>query len=268
MIILLHSSKTMRQPPAGSERANQHPTTPPLIKKTTELADYLKTLNVTQISKHMQVSPALAQKTHTVLQNWTADPEKQTPAIDCFLGDIYSGFQVATLSKQDREYAHKHLRILSGLYGVLGALEGIYPYRLEMAYRFPKKPFSNLYDFWGESIAKTLQDEKFVINLSSVEYSKAVLPYMKDTTVVAPKFMTIDPKTKEPKFVVVHAKIARGAFARWLIQNRIQKVEDLKRFSELNYEFNPKLSSVSEPVFISSEFGGLGLSVRLQTDAS
>lgn len=263
MIILLHSSKTMRQPTAGSERAKQQTASPVLLENATEIANYLKTLNTTQIAQHMQVSPALATKTHTVLQNWTADSDKQTPAIDCFLGDIYSGFQVAMLSKQDREYAHKHLRILSGLYGVLGALDGIYPYRLEMAYRFPKEPFNNLYDFWGDSIAKSLQDEKFVINLSSVEYSKAVLPYMKDTTVVAPKFMTIDPKTKEPKFVVVHAKIARGAFARWLIQNRVQSLEGMQKFNDLNYQFNAILSTPGEPVFVAQEFGGLGLSVRL-----
>lgn len=263
MIILLHSSKTMRQPNVKSDKTKQHMASPILLKKTTEIASYLKTLSATQVAKHMQVSPALAKKTHAALQSWTSDPDVQTPAIDCFLGDIYSGFQVATLSKQDREYAHKHLRILSGLYGLLGALDGIYPYRLEMAYRFPKQPFNNLYDFWGDSIAQTMQDEKLIINLSSVEYSKAVLPYIKDAIVVAPKFMTIDPQTKEPKFVVVHAKIARGAFARWLIQNRVQNLEDIQKFSDLNYHFEPTLSTPEEPVFVAHEFGGLGLSVRL-----
>lgn len=198
-----------------------------------------------------------------MLQNWSDKPDQQTPAIDCFLGDIYSGLQAASLDTTDRAYAQKHLRILSGLYGILRPLDGISPYRLEMAYRLPNDTYQNLYKFWGDSLAKTIGQDELIINVSSVEYSKALLPYLPNATVITPRFLTVGPKTKEPKFVVVHAKIARGAYARWLIKDRVITADDLRNFSDLNYKYDASLSTPQEPVYVAQEFGGLGLSVRL-----
>jgi uncharacterized protein len=256
--ILLHSSKTMRQPPEVTLETQQAA----LISKATQLAHYLKTLTVDEISSAMHVSPKKAEAVFTTIQQWTPDTTQQMPAIDAFIGDIYSGLQVQTFDRDDRRYANKHLFILSGLYGVLRALDGVSPYRLEMGYRLPAPAFKNLYQYWGADIAQCIPSG-IVINASAVEYTKAVLPYLKDSVIITPKFLTNNPSTGEPKFVVVHAKIARGAFAYWIIKNRIKDVNRLKDFNELGYVFNSTLSTADQPVFTCNEFGGLGLSVRL-----
>lgn len=259
MIILLHSSKTMQATPL----INATYQSPLLLAQANELAAYLKTLTVPQLKKSMQISEQTARKTHVLLSQWSTDPSQQIPAIDAFLGDIYSGLQTQTLTSKDRQYANKHLYILSGLYGVLRALDSICPYRLEMGYRLPNPRYKNLYSFWDSSIADTLPNDDTVINLSALEYTKAVLPYLSDSTVISPKFMTRDVATGEAKFVVVHAKIARGAFAHWLITQKIESPESLHTFTNLNYRYDASLSSNTEPVFVCDTFGGLGLSVRI-----
>lgn len=257
--ILLHSSKTMRSP-QDMAHAYQRPA---LLQAANSLADYMKTLSVEQVGSGMQLSPAMAAKTKQLIDTWSDDPAEQLPAIDCFLGDIYSGFQTQTLSSADRSYANDHLFILSGLYGILRACDSIHPYRLEMGYKLPNEPYRNLYSFWGDQLAKTLPASEVVINLSAVEYTKAILPYLMDSQIITPKFMTLDQKTKTPRFVTVHAKIARGAFARWLITGRIDTVDALSNFTELGYRFDPSLSTPDSPVFVCHEFKGIGLSVRL-----
>ncbi|HEX8763003.1 MAG TPA: YaaA family protein, partial [Candidatus Saccharimonadales bacterium] len=249
MTILIHSSKTMRQK-AGPDSTGM----PQLLAQARQLDSYLKTLSVTQLAKCMHVSPSLAAKTHQLINNWTTRSPGQSTAIDSFVGDIYSGLQVATLSAEDRQYANKHLRILSGLYGILRPLDTICPYRLEMGYKLPDPPYNNLYAFWGNKIAACLPSDEFIINASSVEYSQVVTSYVDPARIITPKFLTIDPKTKEPTFVVVHAKIARGALAHWLIKNRIDNPADLPGFNEIGYEFNPVLSTPGEPVFVAKEF--------------
>jgi cytoplasmic iron level regulating protein YaaA (DUF328/UPF0246 family) len=134
-------------------------------------------------------------------------------------------------------------------------------YRLEMGYKLPDG--SSLYAFWGDKIVATLPTTiNYIINLSAVEYTKALLPYT-DVPVITPKFLTISPKTGEPTFVTVHTKIARGAFTRWLITERIEDGAKLQQFSDLNYKYDASLSAPKQPVFVTSEFGGIGLSVRL-----
>lgn len=236
---------------------------PQLLSQALQLADYIKSLSVSEISSAMKLSGPMASKTHSLMSQWTTDPAKQLPALDAFIGDIYSGLQVQSLSDDDRAYANQHLYILSGLYGVLRALDSISPYRLEMGYRFVDDPYKNLYTFWSDAIAKLIPVDQLIIDLSSEEYTKAVLPYLPDATVVSPKFMTKDLRTGEPKFVVVHAKIARGAFARWLIQSRTDTRDGLLKFTELGYRYSRQLSTPQQPVFVCDEFSGLGLSVRL-----
>ncbi len=235
---------------------------PVLLEQAIELSKYLATLPASELVKCMQISKTKADQTKILLENWTDKKSKQRPAVDAFLGDIYSGLQVQTFSNEDRAYANDHLLILSGLYGGLRALDSIHPYRLEMGYKLPNTRHKSLYDFWGNSIAKLIPATNDIINLSAVEYTKAVLPYI-DSKVIAPKFLTVSPKTGEPMFVTVHAKVARGAFARWLIQNRVENTDSLKKFNDLNYVYSESLSTESEPVFICTEFGGIGLSVRL-----
>lgn len=237
---------------------------PQLIAKTLVLQKYLKNLSTQQIASIMKISPKLAATTHTLINNWSDSTKYQREAIDSFLGDIYSGLQVQDWTKDDRKYADEKLRILSGLYGILRPLDGIYPYRYEMGYRLPDYEFSNMYNFWGDSIARTLPKDSEIINLTAVEYSKAVLPYLDKQNIITPVFLTINGKTKKPTFVVVHTKIARGAFASWMIKNRIDKHQEIKNFKELNYEYDQSLSTANEPVFVCREFGGIGLSIRLK----
>lgn len=235
---------------------------PALFSRAEELAKYLQTLTLEDISRVMKLSPKKAAETKQLIDAWSSETGA-LPAIDAFIGDIYSGLQVHTLTQADRQYANTHLLILSGLYGGLRALDSVVAYRLEMGYRLPRERYRNLYTYWGDTIAQLLPAATtHVINLSALEYTKALLPCV-DMPVIAPKFLTISQKTGEPTFVVVHAKIARGAFARWLIVNRIEDVSQLPRFADLGYVYSPVMSTPEEPVFICQQFGGLGLSVRL-----
>jgi uncharacterized protein len=260
MIILLHSSKTMRSPNGDGRRLRL----PALLDRAARLAEYLKTLSPPRLEKIMELSPALAEKTHALLQAWTPGPDGLAPALDSFSGDIYSGLQVSELTRAERGYADETLFILSGLYGALRPEDGICPYRLEMGYRLPDPPFRSLPKFWSDSIAACLPSAGPVVNLAAAEYSQTVTRYLDPARLVTPKFLTLSPKTGQPAFVVVHAKIARGAYARWLLQERIRRVEELAGFSLIGYRPAPELSSPSEPVFVAEEFQGKGLSVRLK----
>lgn len=235
---------------------------PQLIKRTKILAQYIQSLPLADIQKVMAVSPAVAQKTHDLMQNWSTDPKRQLPAMDSFLGDIYSGLRVQSFNEQDRLYSNSHLSIISGLYGMLRPLDSIMPYRVEMAYKFSGFSHPSLYSFWDNTLAQALPIADAYIDVSAAEYTKAIWPHLPNANVITPKFMTISSKTGEPTFVVVHAKIARGAFARWLITNKIKDATLLSNFNDLGYRYNKALSSEKQPVFVCQEFKGLGLSVR------
>lgn len=241
---------------------------PLLFERAGKLHNQLKQLSTDQIARLMSVSPALAAKTRTLIHDWDSHTSAQRSAIDSFIGDIYSGLQVPEWNQADRHYADKTLRILSGLYGILRPLDGVMPYRLEMGYRLTGKIdhrlFANLYDFWKDEVAATLPDNGPIINLAAVEYSKLVLPYVDSSRVVTPVFRTIHPKTQQPTFVVVHAKIARGAFAGWLIRQRITRLSDLSAFDDIGYRYDAAASTPLAPVFVCQTFGGLGLSLRLK----
>lgn len=256
--ILLHSSKTMRAPGAGSKPTG----TPQLLSSAQSLVAMWRAADTDTLQSRMNISGNIAEGAATMYRLWSADPKRQTAAVDMFVGDIYSGLQAGNWSVYDRKYADKHLLILSGLYGALRPGDGIMPYRLEMGYKLPDG--TSLYDFWGDKIAKLLPaDTSCIINLSAVEYTKAVLPHT-DLPVITPKFLTVNKTTGKPTFVTVHTKIARGAFANWLITGRISDISLLPKFSELGYAYVPEFSTATQPVYVCKQFGGLGLSVRLQ----
>ncbi|GAA1742279.1 YaaA family protein [Luedemannella helvata] len=260
MIILLHTSKTMRDaPPADGWSSTGRLGTPALVTRAAELVAAVRDLTPDQIASAMKVSLPLAGKTHDTFAAWTTDPDRLMPAAESFLGDIYSGLRVASWSAADRRYATAHLRILSGLYGVLRPFDGISPYRLEMGYRLPV--IGSLYSFWGSAVAAELPSRGPIVNLAANEYSKVVLPFVDAARVVTPRFLTVEPASGEPKFVAVHAKIARGAFARWLVMSGgSASVGD---FAELGYRLDPDRGTDREPCFVCTEFAGKGLSVRL-----
>lgn len=247
----------MRQP-----ITNQTPLSKPqLISQASQLVKLWNHSSSDDIERLMKISAKKAAEVLAMFGDWNTNPNAQTPAIDAFVGDIYSGLQVQNWSEDERAYAHEHLLILSGLYGGLRACDGIMPYRLEMGYKLPDG--KNIYEFWKDSINSLLPPStSHIINLSAVEYTKALLPYVR-LPVITPKFLTVSPKNGQPTFVTVHSKIARGSFARWLIQNQIQDIGQLPDFSGLGYSYDANSSTVEQPVFICQEFGGLGLSVRL-----
>ena len=260
LIILVHSSKTMRSPPTRNIPANL----PQLRHKTSKLETYLKTLSILDIASSMRISTPLAEKTYQLIQGFNTTPAQQRPAVDSFLGDVYSGLQSPKWTKSDRKYADDCLRIISGLYGVLRPLDGIYPYRLEMGYKLPHEPYNNLYTFWGDSIVKTLPEEGTIVNLLSEEYARVIKSYVTPSRLVSPKFLTANNKKGEPATVAVHSKVARGAFASWLVRNRTNNIDDLPAFDEIGYSYSKEASTTNVPVFICQEFGGKGLSLRLQ----
>jgi len=235
---------------------------PQLLEKAQQLDAYLKTLSAGELGKAMHLSGALAQKTHALIADWNTAPEKQSLALDCFVGDIYSGLRANSLLADDRDYADKTLFILSGLYGAIRPYDGVCPYRLEMGYRFPGAAFTNLYQYWGDAIAKCLPSDGAIVNVTSEEFMRTITPFVDPARIVTPRFFTVNPKTGEPVFVVVHAKIARGAFARWLVTTRTTKVSDFKNFDDLGYVHSPTLSTVDSPAFVCDTFLGKGLSMK------
>ena len=259
MIILMHSSKTMRAPASGIRVSG----VPVLLDRAEELVGYLRTLSRQQLARVMRVSADLAAKTQQQYADWSTEPSRPAPAAAMFVGDIYSGLRVDSFTAADRRYATTHLRILSGLYGILRPFDGICPYRLEMGYALPSGRYASLYRFWGDEIAGQLPASGRIVNLAANEYSKAVLPYVDPDRVVTPRFLTVDPASKKPRFVVVHAKVARGAFARWLITARVRGDAAWRDFADIGYRYDDTLSTPAEPTFVCRTFGGKGLSVRL-----
>jgi cytoplasmic iron level regulating protein YaaA (DUF328/UPF0246 family) len=256
----MHSSKTMRPPTSATKPSG----VPVFLDRAEELIVYLRTLTPRQLSRMMAISADLATKTRQQYAEWTTATDRQAPAAATFVGDIYSGLQIDSFKPADRRYADTHLRILSGLYGILRPFDGISPYRLEMGYRLPPGKYSNLYTFWGTSIADQLPSSGRIVNLAANEYSKTVVAHVDADRVVTPRFLTVDPASQQPRFVVVHAKIARGAFARWLVTQRVKdSVPAICEFSDIGYRYDQALSRPGEPAFVCRDFGGKGLSVRL-----
>lgn len=259
MQVIIHSSKTMRK----DARSAFDLSTPRLINKSIELINYLKSLDIDQIAKSMKLSKELANKTIALIDSWTIDPKLQVPAAESFIGDIYSGLSANKWSQKDWQYANKHLFIISGLYGFLRPSDGIYPYRLEMGYKFANPKYSNIYSFWGSEIADLIPKNDIILNLTSVEYSKSFKKYLNNQLFIEPKFLSVNPKTLKPVVVAVHSKIARGNMASWIIQNRVEDINKIKDYNNLGYDYVKDLSTPNVPTFVCEKFGGIGLSIRL-----
>ncbi len=220
----------------------QNGSMPLLIDRANKLHAKVARASRPAIMRGMHVSRQLADV--AIANNSAWQSNGATQALFAFRGDIYQGLQADTFTELDVAHANEHLRILSGLYGILRPLDLIAPYRLEIGYSFPL----NLYSFWGDAIAAQI-DTKLIINLASAEYAKAVLPYVTNAKVIEPQFLVHYPG-EQPKFAAYHAKIARGAFAAWLIKTRWQAGQSLEPFSDLGYAFDAQLSAPDKPVYI------------------
>lgn len=230
-------------------------TQPDFISDSAELIKVCKTLTPLDISKLMKVSDKIASLNAVRFEEWstmfTHDNARQ--ALYAFKGDVYTGLDANSLTNSDIEYAQTHLRILSGLYGLLKPLDLMQPYRLEMGTKLANKRGTNLYQFWGSAITQKLnhviteQGEDVLINLASNEYFKAVKTKELSAKIITPIFK--DCKNGQYKIISFYAKKARGLMARFIIENRISTIEELKSFTVDGYYFVDAESSDSELIF-------------------
>lgn len=235
-------------------------TEPVFSGRAEELSLHVSEMQTSDIMSSMHISEKLAEGVSELYKTRSSLPLSAT--CEVFRGDIFSGLRALEWSNTEKDFAQNHLCFLSGLYGILRPYDAIQPYRLEAAYKLPKVP--NIYTFWGDSIAKTLPEEGSIVNLTSAEYSKLIFPYIDTSRCITPKFLTVKPGQTTPSFVAVHAKIARGAYARWLVYRGQDSTDNLEAFNDLGYAYSATLSTSHEPVYICTDFKGIGLSQRLK----
>ena len=247
MIVLLSPSKSMDMVPAESGSSSQ----PEFLDRSGMLVSTLRRYSVTELMAFMDISVKLAELNHQRFQEWkppfSSGNAKQ--AVLAFTGDVYDGLAAGTLEQHDLQFAQDHLRILSGLYGLLRPLDLIQPYRLEMGRPLETGVSRNLYEFWRTTITEALNqmDGTVLVNLASNEYFKAIDQRMLDKHIVTPVFK--DEKNGRFKVISFYAKKARGRMARHIIQHRIEAADELLGFSEDGYAYNAGLSKPNEPVF-------------------
>lgn len=217
----------------------------------------LQKKNPDDLSSLMGLSEKLSILNFERYMNWkkpTKPSDNTRQAIFAFKGDVYQGLDVNSLSKVEINYAQKNLCILSGLYGLLKPLDLMYPYRLEMGTKMKNKHGNNLYKFWGSKINKRINDlskenkSKAIVNLASVEYFSVLKKDQINLPVINPVFK--DYKNGNYKIISFFAKKARGTMARFIIQNKIKKPEDLMSFDLDGYRYSKKESKENSPVFL------------------
>ncbi|SFR58726.1 hypothetical protein SAMN04488073_3177 [Marinobacter gudaonensis] len=255
MLMVISPAKTLDyESPLATERYTQ----PDFLDDACELVDQLKELEPHQISNLMSISDKLGQLNAERFHNWHTPftPENARQAVLAFKGDVYTGLDAESFSEQDFEFAQNHLRMLSGLYGVLKPLDLMQPYRLEMGTRFENKRGKDLYEFWGSKITEEVNrllaaDDGVLVNLASNEYFKAVRKKELDGRLVTPQFK--DWKNGQYKMISFYAKKARGLMCRYAIQNRITQANDLKGFNLEGYYFSEDQSDNNNWVFLRDE---------------
>ena len=231
------------------------PTQPLFDKDIVELAKVAKKQSADDLKRLMHISDNLAQLNAERFKAFNLEGKSNSAksAALSFDGDVYWGLDANTLSDATLEYAQDHLRILSGLYGVLRPLDAIQPYRLEMGTKLETKRGGSLYDFWDSKIAtQLLQDmashkDQTIVNLASNEYFKAVDKKTLERPIVSAKFLNV--KDGKSRALMYYAKHARGEMARWIMENRVEAASDLKDFDLSGYKFVAEESSESELVF-------------------
>ena len=228
---------------------------PDYLEKSAELVDIMKKKSLRDLVTMMQVSQKIAELNVERFKSWKLpfSPDNSRQALLAFKGDVYTGLDTATFSEDNFDYAQSHLRILSGLYGLLRPLDLIQPYRLEMGLKLDSKKTNTLYHFWGDKITEGLnalleeQKKPVLVNLASNEYFKSVNSNNLKCRLITPEFR--DLKNGKYKIVQFFAKKARGLMVRYAIDHSISKPEDLKNFDYYGYAFNSELSHLDNWVF-------------------
>lgn len=256
MIIVISPAKTLdfETPPITQEH-----TQPGFLDESAELIDELRKLEPDQVGRLMSISPKLALLNSNRYFAWkrpfTLKNAKQ--AVLAFKGDVYTGLDADTMTAAELAFAQDHLRILSGLYGVLRPLDLIQPYRLEMGTQFKNLRGKNLYEFWGDKITEKLnqtlkkQNDHILINLASHEYFQSIQPNKLDARIITPIFK--DEKNDVYKIISFFAKKARGMMTRYIIHNQLTDPEAIKHFDIAGYQFSAGDSSQDELIFTRAE---------------
>ena len=255
MLMIISPAKTLDyESPLATETYTQ----PDYLDDACELIDQLKDLEPHQVSNLMSISDKLGQLNAERFRSWHTPftPDNARQAILAFKGDVYTGLDAESFSEDDFAFAQQHLRMLSGLYGLLKPLDLMQPYRLEMGTKFENKRGKDLYAFWGSKLTKALNellaaDDKVLVNLASNEYFKSVQKKDIDGRLVTPQFK--DWKNGQYKMISFYAKKARGLMCRYAIQNRITQADDLKGFNLEGYYFSEEQSDNNNWVFLRDE---------------
>ncbi len=256
MLTVISPAKTLDyETPPTTRKA----TSPQLLERSEALVQDARRLSPEDIRELMGVSEGIAELNHRRFMNWATpfsrDNAKQ--AVLAFKGDVYTGLDAETLSAAQLDYAQQHLRILSGLYGLLRPLDLMQPYRLEMGLKFANSGGRNLYEFWGGDITRLLNAQlkktgsDLLVNLASNEYFKAVQPAALRAEVITPVFK--DRRGDKYRVISFFAKKARGRMARFIIEKEVETVAGLKKFRGDGYRYNAAESSARELVFTRDE---------------
>lgn len=230
-------------------------TQPRLLEQSSVLIETCRLLSASEVANLMSVSEKIATLNVERFRDWQPefDFSNARQAIFAFKGDVYTGLDAYALSDGNIAYAQQHLRMLSGLYGLLRPLDLMMPYRLEMGTKLKNPRGNNLYQFWGDGITNLInedlaaQQSELLVNLASDEYYKAVKESKIKAEVIKPVFL--DQKNGKYKVISFYAKKARGLMARYIIENQISHIEDLKSFNTDGYYFDADSSLKGELVF-------------------
>ncbi len=252
MLMVISPAKTLDY---ESPLATESHTQPEFLDHACELIDQLKELEPHQVSNLMSISEKLGQLNAERFQNWhtpfSLDNARQ--AALAFKGDVYTGLAAESFSEDDFAFAQNHLRMLSGLYGLLRPLDLMQPYRLEMGTKFENSRGKDLYAFWGSILTEELNrllaaDDGVLVNLASNEYFKSVKKKELNARLITPQFK--DWKNGQYKMISFYAKKARGLMCRFAIENRITQADDLKGFNLDGYYFSEEQSEGNNWVFL------------------
>lgn len=246
MVILLSPSKTLNEKP---ELITEEYTIPEFLNKSAELVDILKGFSPAGLGKLMDINPNLSNLNVERYLKWKLpfDTSNAERALLMFKGEVFNGLKAETLNEEHLLYAQKHIRILSGLYGILKPLDLMQPYRLEMGTELRHNGWKNLYEFWGDNLTNKLNEaieghlEKTIVNLASDEYYSSIQAGKLKARVLKCQFK--EEREGKLKFITIFGKKARGMMARFIIENQIDHEDDLKAFDTDGYRFNPEQST-------------------------
>jgi cytoplasmic iron level regulating protein YaaA (DUF328/UPF0246 family) len=248
MLVVISPAKKLNMQPSSPVE----PTQPMFEYEANELAYVMQKLSLVELQSLMGISTNLAKLNADRFASFGAQDKK--PAALAFDGDTYQGLEAATLEPEDMAWAQNHLRLLSGLYGVLRPLDEIEPYRLEMGSGLATVRGKSLYQFWGSKIADALNEQalatnsSLLVNCASKEYFGAVDLACLKLPVVTPVFL--ENKNGKARIVSFYAKRARGAMARFIVQNRLKERTELQGFNAGGYSYQPDRSDEDNPVFM------------------